>query len=180
MQLTPNRAIFLALILVLTDAAAPVLADGTCVDFKWDVSKERALFAGTPVALTAGKDARAAPAVVPGRLYALRLAAQDQVAFAVTPGKKLPATPTFAGLATLNVPLAGSYRVAIDLPLWIDVVSGGALLEPTDYQGQHACSAPHKIVEFELSGGKPFILQFSNAASETVLLTVTPSPQRKL
>ena len=88
-------------------------------------------------------------------------------------------TPAFAGLAALRIEAPGSYRVAIDLPLWIDVVSNGKLVQPTDYQGQHACSAPHKIVVFDL-GSQPVILQFSNAFQDDVLLTVTAAPARKL
>jgi hypothetical protein len=53
------------------------------------------------------------------------------------------------------------------------------LVAAKDYQGQHACSAPHKIVEFDLVGVQPFVVQISNAATDSVLLTVTPSPVRK-
>jgi hypothetical protein len=160
-------------------AAVPAVADNDCVDFKWDVSKERALFAQAPVELTAGKDAKSAPGIVPNRLYKLRLAVQDHVVFSVPPGRKMTGTPAFAGLAAMRIEAPGSYRVAIDLPLWVDVVSNGNLVQPTDYQGQHACSAPHKIVVFDL-GSQPVILQFSNAFQDDVLLTVTAAPARKL
>jgi len=179
MQSTRTRGCSLLLALILGGAALPAFADDACLDFKWDVSKERALFAATPVSLAAGKDLQSAPAVVPNRLYALRLMPQQQVRYSVTPTKKIPATPTFGGLASLKVPMPGSYRIAVDLPFWIDVVSNGALLQPTDFQGQHACSAPHKIVQFELTGAQSFVLQFSNASQDNVLLTVTPTPPRK-
>ncbi len=169
-------SIFLAL---LAGTALPALADNDCVDFKWDVSKERALFAQAPGELTAGKDPKSAPVIVPNRLYKLRLAVQDQVVFSTAPGKNT-ATPAFAGLARLRIAEPGSYRIAIDLPLWIDVVSNGTLVQPTDYQGQHACSAPHKIVVFDLAGSQPVILQISNALQDDVLLTVTAAPPRKL
>ena len=157
----------------------PALADEACLDFKWDVSKERALFAEPPAAAVAGKNPASAPIVVPNRLYAVRLAVQDQVAFSVTPGRKTPATSAYAGLLSLKIPAPGSYRIAVDLPFWIDVVSQGTLVAAKDYQGQHACPAPHKIVEFDLTGVKPFVLQISNAPTDSVLLTVTPSPARK-
>jgi hypothetical protein len=175
-----HPGLVISIALLVGGAALPALADNDCVDFKWDVSKERALFAQGPVELTAGKDHKSAPGVVPNRLYKLRLAVQDQVAFPVSPGKKAMATPAFAGLATLRVESPGSYRIAIDLPLWIDVVSNGNLVQPTDYQGQHACSAPHKIVVFDLTGSQPLLLQFSNAFQDDVLLTVTAAPPRKL
>jgi hypothetical protein len=175
-----NQAFSFLFALVFWGAALPARADEACLDFKWDVSKERALFAETPSSLAAGKDPKSAPVVVPNRLYALRLMPQDQVAFAVSPSRKMATPPPYAGLVTLKVAAPGSYRIAVDLPFWIDVVSNGTLLQPTDFQGQHSCSAPHKIVEFELVGAQPFVLQFSNAAKDTVLIAVTRTPPRTL
>ncbi len=79
----------------------------------------------------------------------------------------------------MKIAVAGDYRIAIDLPLWIDVVSRGVLVPAKDFEGQHACTAPHKIVEFELTAGQALVLQFSNARSASMLLTVTASPLRK-
>jgi hypothetical protein len=171
------RAIALSILLLLGGGVL-VPAHADCIDFKWDVSKERALFAAAPTALTAGKDAQSAPDIVPNRLYQLRLVAQDQVAFAATPHKQTPGT--FAGLATLKIPAKGSYRIAIDLPFWIDVVLDGAVVPAQDFEGQHSCGPPHKIVEFRLTSVRPFVLQLSNGPSDAVLLTVTASPPRKL
>jgi hypothetical protein len=180
MQPTRNQTLTVLLSLVLGGVALPALADDACVDFKWDVRTERALFAQTPVALAAGQTETTAPAVVPNRLYSLRLAAQDHVAFSVAPAAKMRPTPAYAGLATLTIAVPGSYRIAVDLPSWIDVVSHGALVPASDYQGQHSCGAPHKIVQFDLPGVQPFVLQFSGAATDTVLLTITAAPARKL
>src|SRR5260370_38685535 len=101
MQSTRDKCFSLFLALVLGGAGRPALGDDTCVDLNWDVSQERALFAETPAEVTAGKDPRSAPGVVPNRLYSLRLAAQDSVGFPVNPAKKMPPTPAYAGLATL-------------------------------------------------------------------------------
>jgi hypothetical protein len=160
-------------------AAMPLLAD-ECVDFKWDVSQERGLFAGPATPLTAGTDAKSAPGMQLNHLYELKLAAQDQVTFAATPGKKSPRTESYAGLVTFKIPTKGSYRVAIDMPFWIDVVQDGALVAATDFQGQHGCNSPHKVVVFELPGTRPFTLQLSNAAPQSVQLTITATPVRKL
>jgi len=113
-------------------------------------------------------------------LYELRLPAQEQVSFAVTPGKKSPREGSHGGVVTFKIAASGSYRVAIDMPFWIDVVSDGALVAATDFQGQHGCASPHKIVQFDLKGTRPFILQLSNAAPESVRLTITATPARKL
>src|SRR5579863_8655183 len=103
MQTTRNHAVSILLALLLGISALPAGADDDCVDFKWDVSRERILFAGAPAELTAGKDRASAPLIVPNRLYRLRLKAQDTVAFAVPPGKELTGTPAFAGMATLKI-----------------------------------------------------------------------------
>jgi hypothetical protein len=174
-----NKALSIVLALAAGNLVLPTHAGDACVDFKWDVSHERALFAGTATAVTAGTDPKSAPIVTPNRLYALRLAAQEHVTFAAGPGGKPANSAAHAGLVTLKIPASSSYRIAVDLPIWIDVVSNGLLVAAEDFQGQHECSAPHKIVVFALTGGRPLVLQFSGAANENVLLTVTAAPARK-
>jgi hypothetical protein len=165
--------------LVMGSIAIPAHADDPCAGFKWDVSKERALFAESAVPLTAGKDRKSAPVVVPNHLYQLQLTPQDHVAFVTPPAKKMLAEGAYAGIAMLKVPASASYRVAVDIPFWIDVVLNGALVTAKDFQGQQGCSAPHKIVEFELDAAQPLVLQFSGATRGSVRLTVTQSPVRQ-
>jgi len=152
-------------------------AQDGCMDFKWDVSKERALFAGPPTVMQAGIDVKSAPIVLPNRLYQLALAAQSSVNYPVRQGKKTDDN-AHGGLAILRISAEGNYRVALDLPVWVDIITANAVLQPTDFQGQHTCAAPHKIVEFPLRGTKPFLLQLSGAAIGQVLITVTPVPER--
>jgi hypothetical protein len=175
-----NAAISILFAVALGALSAKTFADEACVDFKWDVTQERGLFAGTATALTAGADPKSAPVMQLNHLYTLKLMPQDQVTFAATPGKKTPSAGSNAGVFTFKLPASGSYRVAIDMPFWIDVVSNGALVAAKDFQGQHGCSAPHKIVEFDLVGTRPFFLQLSNAAPESVRVTITTTPARKL
>ncbi len=152
-------------------------AQDACTDFRWDVSRERALFAGPPTVMVAGTDVNSAPIVLPNKLYQLTLAPQNSVTFQVRQGKK-SSDDVHAGLAILRINAEGSYRVAVDLPVWIDVVTTDSVLQPTDFQGQHGCTAPRKIVEFDLKGTKPFLLQFSGASIDQLLVTVTPVPIR--
>jgi hypothetical protein len=161
-------------------APAPAFGDESCVDFKWDVTQERALFAGSATPLAAAVDPKSAPVLLLNHLYELKLSKQEQVRFAVAPGKKSPRDASYGGLVTFKIPASGSYRVAIDMPFWIDVVSDGALVAATDFQGQHGCSSPHKIVQFDLLGTRPFFLQLSNAAPDSVRLTITAAPARRL
>jgi hypothetical protein len=160
-------------------AAAPAMADD-CVDFKWDVGQERALYAGPATALPAAADAKSAPSLMLGKLYELKLLPQDQVTFAATPGKKSTRADSYAGIVTFKIPNGGSYRVSLDMSFWIDVVHDGALVAAADFQGQHGCNSPHKIVVFDLAGNRPFVLQLSNADPQSVRLTITAVPARKL
>jgi hypothetical protein len=109
----------------------------------------------------------------------LKLLPQNGVGFAAKPGARNVLSPAYAGLASFQIAQPGSYRVSIDAPFWIDVVAGGALLPPKDFQGQHGCSAPHKIVEFELPGARPLILQLSNAIQDEIRVTITPVASRQ-
>ena len=165
---------------VLAGAALSARSDEACVDFKWDTTQEHALFAGRADSLNLGADPKSAPMIELRHLYELHLLPQDRVSFAVAPGKRDPAVGANAGLANFKIPAPGSYRVSVDAPFWIDVVSNGARVVAKDFQGQHGCSPPNKIVEFELLGTRPFVLQLSNATAGSVRLTVTATPARKL
>jgi hypothetical protein len=170
--------IAIATIAIAAAGATRAFADDPCLGFKWDVRKEHALFGGTPVALSAGKALPTAPTIVAGRLYALQLAPQTAVSFAVAPGKGSAPDGSYAGLAVLHLETAGDYRVSVDAPVWIDVAADGTLAEVEDYQGLHSCDAPHKIVEFKLAGGSRFVLQLSGAPKAAIRLTVTPAPPK--
>jgi hypothetical protein len=164
----------LALALLPFDATRPSPADtDPCGGFKWDVSAERALFAMPAKPAAAGKDRAAAGPVVPNQLYAVTLLPLNEVSFPAAPGRT-PPSGSFAGIVTLSVPTVGKYRVAVDVPLWIDVVGGAAIAPVLDYEGLHDCSAPRKVVVFDLAGRKDWTLQLSAADRATVRLTVTP------
>jgi hypothetical protein len=175
MRLRSVPALPLVGALLIGIAAVPAHADDPCAGFKWDVSKERALFAASaqPQAQPAGRESAGAPVVVPDRLYMLRLAPLDQVSFSAPPGKASRGEGSFAGMVELKIPAAGTYRIAIDLPLWIDVATNGKLVPAKNYQAQHGCDAPRKVVEFDLDGRERLLLQFSGADGQTVRMTVT-------
>ncbi len=157
-------------------ASTPVPgADDPCQGFKWDVSRERALFATAGASLPAGKDPASAPGIVPNHLYRIMLLPASRVVFPATPGRTSPGEGTYAGVFTLTVPATGKYRVAIDSVFWIDISANGRLVPASDYEGQHDCRAPRKIVEFVLDGKVPWLLQLSGASQAAVRLTITPA-----
>ena len=146
-----------------------------CAAFSWDVTHERALFGEIPHRLSAGHAPSESPALTTGQLYELTLAPQSQVHFAAAP-EKSRATDGYAGLAVLRLPSAGVYRIALDQPIWVDVVSEGTQVHSRDFQGRNGCSAPHKIVEFVLPARVALTLQLSSASSPTVRVAVLVAP----
>jgi hypothetical protein len=143
-----------------------------CSGYKWDVSKERALFGTTAKQVPAGKDRASATPLAPSQLYEVMLVPVSQVSFPVTPGKA-PPSGSYAGILALTPPAAGKYRIAVDVPLWIDVAAGGVLAAALDYEGQHECNTPRKVVVFDLTGSSDWLLQISAADRAQVRLTVT-------
>lgn len=176
--MTNKSPVRVLLVVLLSLVGSALYADDACVDFKWDVTQERALFSGPATPLPAGSDTKSAPSMLLNHLYAVQLLPQDKVAFAAAPGKKAPGTGN-AGILTFKLPASGSYRVALDMPVWIDVAANGARVPAKDFQGQHACAAPHKIVEFDLNGTRPLFLQLSGP-TDNLRVTITAAPARKL
>ena len=156
--------------------AGPVRAEDPCAAFSWDVGQERALFASAPQVVPAGSAPAGAPARAAGRLYQMQLTPQAGVSFAAPPAKKMLADGAYAGVATLTVATAGVYRISLDQPFWLDVAANGVLIPSKDFQGRAGCTAPHKIVEFELPAATPLVLQVSNGTSTTVKVAITPVP----
>ncbi len=173
----------LATLLASAALAAATLAAGTgaarsedrCAEFKWNVAAERALFATTPQAVTAAPGGDLPPVLLVGHLYDLELGPQAQVHYSPAPGKKTAAEGAYGGIARVHINDAGLYRVSLDVPAWVDVVDDGKLVATDDYAGQQGCSAPHKVVQFDLRS-TDLLLQFSGAASAHVHLTITRAP----
>ncbi len=168
-----GRKMVVAVLLGLCSAAAH--ADDPCAAFKWNVAQERALFAGKAQALAAAKEANAAPALAVGRLYDISLLPQATLALRVPAGPKSRFDGAFAGFAQLNIAAAGSYRVSLDQPGWIDLVGEHGVIASSDFAGQHGCSAPHKVVQFELPAGS-LLLQLTGISAAHVALTLTQAP----
>lgn len=159
--------------------SAPPAADDPCAGFKWDVGRERALFAGTPQSVSGATDAAAAPAVALDRLYEMQLVPQAEVAFAAPPGRRNRPADARAGMAVVHIVTPGTYRISLDAPVWVDVVAKDGLIKAEDFQGAHGCQAPHKIVAFELPAAGAYVVQVSAALPERVRLAITVPPVRK-
>lgn len=161
------------LLLGLSGAAAH--ADDPCASFKWNVAHERALFAAKAQALTAAKAAADAPELASEQLYDISLLPQATLALRVPAGVKSSFEGAFGGFARLNIASAGLYRVSVDQPGWIDLVSEHGVIPSSDFSGSHGCSAPHKVVQFDLPTGT-VLLQLTGIAGSHVELLLTKAP----
>lgn len=175
MDREPRRLAAYLIVVTLFSGAPIALAAGTCAGFKWDVRHEQALFATRPQDLKAGGAAASAPVIALDKLYRLQLTPQDQVAFAVPPGKKTHRDGAYAGLVRLHIAAGGLYRIALSQPFWVDILERGALIASSDFTGARGCSAPHKVVLYRLAAGDQ-LLQVSGWAAPQAKLTVTRAP----
>jgi hypothetical protein len=172
------RSLILAAAWLMCAASLPAVAQQNsvaadpCARFQWDVTRERALFAAPASPIIAAKDGRSPPHLATDHAYRVELAPAAQVVFPVSPGKPSPSQGTYSGILSLDVPASGNYRVAVDLPMWIDVVAGSRLVPASDYEGQHACDAPRKIVQFALEAKHRLILQLSGAGEGAVRIVI--------
>lgn len=146
-----------------------------CDGFTWNVTVERALFAQEAQSMTAGTIETGAPMVKVAALYAISLAPQENVHFALTPTKKTLPDGAHAGLAKIHLAHAGRYRVSLDTAAWVDVIMAGQFVSSRAFTGQHDCRAPAKIVEYELPSGDALI-QLSAASPDHIRLAMTESP----
>jgi hypothetical protein len=145
-----------------------------CRQFTWDVRAERALFALAPQEIGAAENVDLVPAVETGRLYSVHLMPEDAVAFAGPRGTEVLDEPGFGGLLLLRVTTAGRYRVSVDSSVWVDVIQVHHPVRSRGFQMAPACTAPHKIVEYELPSPGEYVLQLSGATDVEAHVAVTP------
>lgn len=143
-----------------------------CSGFRFDVSKELKLFEGKPRDITAAT-APAAATIDVNQLYAVTLADQSKVTFVSAPGKSTVADGSFAGLLKVTSTRAQTIRVTATEAAWLDVISGGKLLESTRHTGSGNCKVLRKVVEFTVAPDQPVTIQVSGSTEKQIKLAVT-------
>lgn len=166
-------ATLLALAALTSNALA---ADDPCQAFKWDLSRERALFAA-PAAAPIDGNAMPPAAFVVDQAVDIRLRPQASLKLPVPSAKPMLTDGAWAGFATFTVPRPGLYRIALDSHLWIDVLDGTLALTSVDFGGPGSkCPAPQKVVIYDLPAGKLLTLQISDATEPRARVIVTRVP----
>jgi hypothetical protein len=161
------------------DAAGAVEAPATdeipksgCEAFTWDVSHELAVLEKPAKPIAASTDVKKPALLELDQRYAVRLAPQGSVHFAAKPGRQL-ADGAEGGMLSFHTPKAGRYRISLTTGHWLDVVDGGNIIVSREFQAQHGCEKVRKILEFELSGNKDFVLQLSGGMDASVGIAIT-------
>ena len=129
---------------------------------------------GNAMAAAPSDDAADKSALSLGQSADLNLIPEGAMHFAASPGRAVDAQ-SFAGLASLRVDKAGTYRVALDSPAWIDVVAGGKALESVNHSHGPECSGIGKMVDFALQPGR-YLVQLTGSVPQKVRVMVTLVP----
>ncbi len=158
--------------LTIMHAAVAAEPATTCQASGWDMKRELKAFARAPQSESAGSSASTMPLLQLDTLYALRLRAQGEVEFVQPPSRAASGPTPMAGITRFKVPTRGVYRITLDSPLWIDVVTATGIIAPSAYTGWHECTVFRKSVDYTLEAGQTVALQFSGAATDLVKVTI--------
>ena len=152
-------------------AAPPALAQEPvgCDKFKWPLDHERALLA-SPSQKPSGADL---PQPV-GAAVALALAPLADAKLPVAPSRAPKSPESDAGFVNAAaLPKAGTYRVTLAAPAWIDVIQNGHALQSTAFSGASGCAGVAKSVKFDLAAA-PFTVELSGTTAHAITFVVTP------
>ena len=111
-----------------------------------------------PRAIASARDASGAaqgPFAI-GEAVRLTLHPDGEVAYVTLPKGEGEAA-SFGGMASFTVEQAGTYRVGLSEPVWVDVVRDGKPVETVRFGPGPACSGIRKAVSFELRPGQHVI-----------------------
>jgi hypothetical protein len=154
-------------------AKAEEMSGGGCDSFIWDVSHELEVLGQPALSANAGIDGKKPVRLDLERHYKIKLVPQSAVKFSVKPSKPVADADAHAGVFSFHTPKAGRYRISISTGHWLDVLDGGLIVVSQDFQGQRGCEKVHKIVQYELSGNKDFVLQLSGDTQANLDVAIT-------
>jgi hypothetical protein len=172
--MNPVRLAFAAV--VLAGVGPAWAAQDPCAQFKWDVTREVALFRTSPVPIAAAAAPLDAPSIQPDMLYRVQLHPQEAVTLAAPVSKKMLDDGAFGGLLRIRLPESGTYRISVDAGFWIDVADASGTLQRADFSGSQNCTTPRKVVLYELAGGKDFHVQLTGSSLPHALLVLVRVP----
>lgn len=176
MRLNKSGLLFLATSILLL-ASAGAQADDPCQGFKWDITNVLAAYGETSQTVRAaaqGTEISKIPAIAVNRNYDVTLTPQQDIAFHAAPGKLTLDDGSWGGHLRFQVPVAGSYLVALTGTHWLDIIDGSELLQSVNFGGARGCAKPGKVVEFVLPADRELILQLSGGVDSSISVVIAP------
>ncbi len=109
-----------------------------------------------------------------GAAVALALAPLADAKLPVAPSRAPKSPESDAGFVNAAaLPKAGTYRVTLAAPAWIDVIQNGHALQSTAFSGASGCAGVAKSVKFDLAAA-PFTVELSGTTAHAITFVVTP------
>mgnify|MGYP004519913833 CR=1 FL=1 len=122
--------------------------------------------------VTAGASVAAPATLALGRSARATLLPTDRVTFPAPPGRAAePAT--MAGVFAVDADSAGSYRVALSAPVWVDLVAGDKPLASVAHGHGPDCSGIRKTVDFRIPAAGRYLVQVANSAAPNVTVMIS-------
>ena len=168
-----RRAAALIALTLMHGTYAQATDRSSCQAPEWDMGRELSAFGTAATGAMAAPAQAKSPRLRVGHLYAIKLLPQTEVQFAQPPANGNETPGLFGGVLRFAAPKSGSYRVTVDVPLWIDVAAA-AVIAPSGFIGWHECPLFRKSVEYSLQAGQVLVLQLSRASTATVKMTIEP------
>jgi hypothetical protein len=82
---------------------------------------------------------------------------------------------SYGGLVRIDVPAAGTYRVALSSAAWVDLVRGGNAVTSVKHGHGPDCSGIRKMVDYPLQPGR-YTLQISANGEQAITVLVARLP----
>ncbi len=125
----------------------------------------------SPVAVKAGSETAAAAALSIGRAANVTLLSTPDVHYALRP-EKPGGSVSYGGLLALDVPQAGTYRIALSTAAWLDVVGKNGALRSTAHGHGPDCTGIRKMVDFVVAPGRYTVQISANGTPQITVLAV--------
>lgn len=109
-----------------------------------------------------------------GEPVRLRLHPDGDVSYLTLPKGEGEAS-SFGGMARFDVAEAGTYRVGLDEPVWVDIVRAGEPAEAVIFGRGPECSGLRKVVGFKLAPGS-YTIELSGNIERDIRVLVEPLP----
>jgi hypothetical protein len=153
--------------LALWLCAGPASAETACSGLAWNLDGEHSRMSGLSEIIPSGSNLADRPQSV--FTLALRRDAPLPVA------SQRPVDPAkFSGFVIVSIPSTGDYFISLSAEGWIDAVQNGQAVDSIAHTGDPDCPGLRKSVRFTLSAS-PLTLEISNAASDHIVVAVTPA-----